>query len=438
MPEHSIIMSYPITCFRLFKLIFVLTLPIIFVVSLLKYSLNSPESWQEDIAQDIHRFKHSAQANIQKLEGKMLHGDPDRAGLIVGREMIKSYEVKTDGNYKMQIIFSANEPIIFAGNLQIGTCNSLSSGIAFQDKNSFNPTIFIDLEKCKDDVTFMLNAELKIQSWLPQQFSDDPERRLMRVLNSPIEISFDLLEMDLETVAASYAIAESVKYAENYKVYLDTKSKVSMSKLYDNEIRKFEQEDENIQFSFRTFEDSDYKTMSSKDSDLLGEDLNKTNFISLVPSNGFNLDKMVAVPVSCRVKDEKNKKQIRLWRLDDLISRNYEDSDDEMIEDKNIIEKEAHAHTNTQTRTKTCYENLKYDNTWGTWYFNVNFHKLFVDKFGENEETGDLAYTLICDVRVCGNTKGNSCYKEIHDCGYGNGGETETKFEMVPTPADVL
>ena len=339
-------------------------------------------------------------------------------GLIYGRQVIKSYSLQVDGDYKMIINFNGIVPLIF-DNLVVGNCKFFSSAVVIKGVDTETPEINIDINRCQDEQfssfesLFGMQVQDTVASLLIEEF-----------LNKPITITFDILDNeDRQSVISKYRIQGRAEFSDRYGVSYNHITGKSKSSAFNSK-GVLEYIEGNLQWRINLYDESDlhnmhmgvnaekwdlrglkHQTSSSyhrhhgidhfDHSSLARESI---NYAEIVPSNGFNNKLLTSLPENCFIRDLKSHKNIRLWSMKKLSSKNK----------------------------PICYEGIAYNIEDNSWTFtvdfmrvagSVNFHKSFV---------------LYCDVRVCGNLEGNYCGRVVEDCGYDGGRAREVVVPTVP------
>ena len=304
----------------------------------------------------------------------------------------------------MHIVLRGKKKLIFhdlrVGNCHFGDYDHSGSGLpsnstaalTVKRMNTLNPEIIAKLEYCHPtDISGLGN------NW----------ELAMDYFNTPVTISFDLLEPEDGTItrqepgsmspltksqfAASYNFQFNSDFYDKFKVILNLRMQEMTCSHYNN--RGFpKQVPHNLQFQLEELFDR-----KDKKHEFLKNDID----IRLSPSNGFNSNLLKFIPQACFVRDPWQNKKLRLWQMG-----KYDNVD--------------------------CFKGVEYNENNNSWRFGLNFTKIMESK----RLITHKEFVISCEVMVCGNLSGNTCSKVIEGCGYGlNGPEVSG---AVPTENTVL
>ena len=304
---------------------------------------SAPENGQD--------FEHSQMVNM---------GAP---GVVEGTDVIKSIAYRSDGNYKLEINFKGVIPLTFV-DLQAGKCSQFTPGVSIVNADNFDTTLEIDMAICQKECD--LRAEDLLSS--------------IDVLNEPIDITFGIQDPeDYNRVIGKYHIQPNAMYHEDYILEFNTETEETRQLVIDDS-GNFFQVDDNIQFSYMTFNDDTFeeKTYSTKASAPPGY----TTFIEMCPINGFTTGKMLNVPEICFIKDLTNDKTVMMWDMG--------------IDDG-------------------CVANLHYETATGNWQYPANYYQIMGYSTRNMNHNN---FKITCNMRVCGNVAGNACQMQIANCDY--------------------
>lgn len=311
---------------------------------------------------DFNRPPPMAPMNHDMEHAKSI--DLANPGVVQGYDVINSINYRTDGNYKMEINMKGSVPLKIV-DLVAGKCSAITPGVSIVNAENTDTTLEIDLSICQEECDLAPNEILSS----------------IDVLNQPLNIQFGIADpQQPENIIAQYNIQPAAWYNEDYILEFDTGNEETRQLVIDDE-GEFFQIDDNIQFSYMTYNDPDFemKTYSTKQSAPPGQ----TTFMEMCPINGFTVGKMINVPEICFIKDLSNGNTVMMWDMG--------------MEAEN-----------------GCIPNLKYKTDKGAWQFPANYYQIF--GYNTRHQGNHNNFKITCNMRVCGNVYGNPCQAQIERC----------------------
>jgi len=305
-------------------------------------------------------------------------------GLIAGKDIVKDIIYYTDGNFKLTITLSADEPICF-DNLIAGKCDVMNSGLDIENPNTNKVTLVIDLDSCHPDFDGNNNYFSPAMKFIENGFFGNSGNSISKTpdmessiedLNKPIDIMFSLIRESDNVHLASYHLQPHTNYKEDYIIDFESQSGLS-SQVAINKFGDFESIKDNLQFSFNTFTNDLYTVKNpNAEINLNYKEKSLETFMEITPSNGYTLEHMLTIPEVCTMTDLTNNDQLILWDMNE----------------------------------KACVKRLKFEEATGAWRFALNFNDLV--------SAPSEKIVVSCNIHVCNNEAGNSCSDKIMACEY--------------------